>query len=373
MAEDSILEKVLQSRQNHNIEQFHPEEILNTLFSGLSPREQKVVRRRFYLAPEVPQKKETLESIGASLKITRERVRQIEKESVAKLKSIDKELGSTSPLRIMEDVIEAVLLGHGGAMEEDHLIEKLHEVALLEGRYHNMLLFLLKSLLDEKIERVPESDHSYPGWKVPMGSLEFYREVHDIVHAHIEEARETLEAEKLLERLLDKLADGAEMNEDVLNAHLRLSKKIRPNVFGQWGLAHWPTVKPRHMNDKIYLVLGREGKPMHFRDIAEKINEAGFDKKRAYPATIHNELILDDKYVLVGKGIYALKEWGYKKGTVLDVVSDILRESGPLTKDEIIEKVLKLRIVKKTTIQLALMNKDKFERTPEGAYRLKDS
>jgi len=125
------------------------------------------------------------------------------------------------------------------------------------------------------------------------------------------------------------------------------------------------------MNDKIYLVMKKQGKPMHFAEIAKAINEAGFDEKKAYPATIHNELILDDKYVLVGRGIYALKEWGYQPGVVADVIESILRKAGgPLTKDEIVSKVLAERMVKKSTIQLALMNKQRFSKVERNKYWL---
>ena len=112
---------------------------------------------------------------------------------------------------------------------------------------------------------------------------------------------------------------------------------------------------------------------MHFEQIAEQINEIGFDGKKANAATVHNELILDDKYVLVGRGLYGLKDWGYKKGTVTDVIEEIMNEvKQPLTRDEIIAKVLEKRYVKKATIVLALMNKEKFAKA-EGKYSLINS
>lgn len=374
MPKDSILEKVLQSRQTHNIEQFNPEEIINLLFTHLNPREQKIVRKRFCLTQNIAEKKQTLESIGTSLKITRERVRQIEKESIHKLQKLDRELGNSSPLRIMVDVIESVLDNHGGAMEEEHLIEKLHEVTLLKGQYRNMLLFLIEKLLVDRLERIWEDQYLFSGWRLPMVKMDSYYKIHDMLYGYIKNKNDTLTIEELFEYVSNKLKDGKnhddEISTDVLRAYLRLSKKIRPNVFDEWGLSNWPTVKPRHMNDKIYLILKRQKKPLHFREIAQKINDANFDKKRAYPATIHNELILDEKYVLVGKGIYALCEWGYKKGTVLEVIEEILRERSPLSKEEIVTEVLKKRIVKKTTIYLALMNKEKFSRDPNGMYVL---
>ena len=57
---------------------------------------------------------------------------------------------------------------------------------------------------------------------------------------------------------------------------------------------------------------------------------------------------------MVGRGLYALKEFGYTKGTVAEVIESLLRKKSPLTKQEIIEGVLKQRHVKKGTISLNL-------------------
>ncbi len=157
----------------------------------------------------------------------------------------------------------------------------------------------------------------------------------------------------------------------IINSYLIISKKINQNILGEWGLSNWNTVSPKRMGDKAYLVLKKSGKPLHFTEITNLINQSGFDKKTAYPATIHNELILDDRYVLVGRGIYALKEWGYQPGTVIDIVLDILSKSPtPLTKEEIIKKVLEQRMVRKSTILLALTAKEKIKKLPDGTYTL---
>ena len=154
-----------------------------------------------------------------------------------------------------------------------------------------------------------------------------------------------------------------------IHSYLTISKDIDRNILGEWGLSRWQTVTPKRMGDKVYLVLRKASKPLHFTEIANLINQAGFDAKTAYPATIHNELILDERYVLVGRGIYALKEWGYNTGTVLDVVSQILGESKvPLTKEEIIKRVLEQRIVRKSTILLALTNRNQVTKLPDGTY-----
>ena len=156
----------------------------------------------------------------------------------------------------------------------------------------------------------------------------------------------------------------------ILESYLRSSRKIKQNLFNEWGLVSWGTVQPKKINDKIYIVLKKAGKPLHFTEIANLINETKFDEKIAFPPTVHNELILDDKYVLVGRGIYALKEWGYKPGNGADVIVDVLGEKGPMTKDEIIEAVLDQRNVKKSTVYLSLMNSNKIKKNEQGKYAL---
>jgi hypothetical protein len=151
---------------------------------------------------------------------------------------------------------------------------------------------------------------------------------------------------------------------------LRASKKLEQNKFGYWGIAQWPEVTPKTINHKIYLVMKHHGKPLHFKEIASRINDISFDRKNANPATVHNELILDEKYILIGRGIYALQEWGYSDGAVVDVVEQVMQEaSDPLAKDEVVTRVLAKRMVKPATVHLALMNREKFIREA-GKYRL---
>ena len=210
--------------------------------------------------------------------------------------------------------------------------------------------------------------------------LDKLRELETVLPTHeiIKLIKESEEYEKHKDRLhvsnnfdISPVIKSERYNEDynLINEHkalyslLRSSKNLEQNKFGFWGLTDWSEIMPKTINHKIYLILKHEGKPLHFKEIANRINEIQFDHKRANPATVHNELILDDKYVLIGRGIYALKEWGYSNGTVTDVVAEVLEESGtPLTKDEIVERVMDKRLVKKATINLALMDKTRFNK-----------
>jgi DNA-directed RNA polymerase delta subunit len=124
------------------------------------------------------------------------------------------------------------------------------------------------------------------------------------------------------------------------------------------------------------LVFKKHGKPLHFTKVAELIDKFNYNlpNKKTYSQTVHNELIKDSRFVLVGRGIYALKEWGYERGYVKDVIFQVLKSAQkPLDKEEILEKVLKQRIVKENTVLLNLSNKNYFLRTSKGNYTIKEA
>jgi DNA-directed RNA polymerase delta subunit len=148
--------------------------------------------------------------------------------------------------------------------------------------------------------------------------------------------------------------------------------KLLATLNGLWGLSKWPMVNPKNIRDKIYVVLENKKQPMHFSDIAAAISDSNFKRKNVTVQAIHNELIKDSRFVLIGRGIYALDSWGYKKGTVSEIIASILKEAGkPLTREEIVREVLHLRKVKETTILLNLQNKDLFVKVDRNSYTVK--
>jgi hypothetical protein len=290
---------------------------------------------------------------------------------------------------------------HGGIIEHQYLIDNLshlsslanqeqnHDLEVLRNRYG----FILAKLLSDEFDHVKENDHYDNLWKLKFASVDHMEEMLKHLLEKLQELKQILKTEEIIS--LIKASEVYKKHEDKLKASnnfdissviknknfneiadlinenkalyslLRSSKNLKQNKFGYWGIYNWPEITPKTINHKIYLIMKNQEKPLHFKEIADRINEIAFDNKKANAATVHNELILDDKYILIGRGIYALKEWGYDNGTVGDVVEQILKEAGrPLTKDEITARVLEKRLVKEATINLALMNKDKF--TKEG-------
>jgi len=389
---NSVLNKIMASHKLEELAQLNVLEIINYLIGNLNERERDVIRRRYGL---VDGKKEILESIGKAHNLTRERVRQIEVSSIEKLSKM-KDLDR---IKRLKKIIIQILEEHGGLMEKDYLFDVLvHFSTRGEGRregeeaHQNSFDFLLSKILGEEFEVAAGNGKFKPYYKLGYADI---GHLHDLIHeleGKISEKSQVFATHEMIDFIRDlevylnqeeKFSSGKNIdlsglfknslyqeNYDKINQNkvlyslLRSAKNIQQNVFGHWGLAHWSEIKPKNINDKIYLILKNHGNNLHFAEIAQRINEVGFDKKKANIASIHNELILDKKYVLVGRGIYGLKEWGLEKGTVSDVIEEVLKAAGEsLAKEEIINRVLDKRIVKKTTIILALSNKDKFSRS----------
>lgn len=359
----SILDKVLENKQAEELVQFDPVRVMNALFAELSEREQDVLTRRFGLTGDDSQ---TLEVIGKYFGVTRERVRQIETGSIKKLKKLEQ---LSEVLKGVEQVVHQVLTQHGGIMQEDHLLDVSLSHRDESEQDRAILVFVMEKLLGHKFELFHKADHYHRSWKLVAVDEEKIKQLVAHLVSTVESHGDPLEEELLIAKALEELDE--ELHERILQSHLRISKKLRQNIFGHWGKAKWNSITPKRMNDKVYLVLQHMNQPMHFTEIADKINELDFDHKKAYPATVHNELILDKKYVLVGRGIYALSEWGYQPGVVADVITRVLEEaSSPLTREEIVERVLEQRIVGKSTVHLALMNKKKFIKVAGAKYTL---
>ncbi len=399
----SILDKIINNQKAEEIARLNAVEIVNNLLGELADREKDVLTRRFGLHG---QGKETLEKVGQAHKLTRERIRQIEVSSIKKLRQLEK---LESYVDILKKVTSQLLEEHGGLMERQYLLNALARFSLNgDGRekdeeiiHKSHLDFLISKLLPEEFEEVKDSELFLDFYKLKYQTLDHLEELARELVEKVNGLKKIFKTEELIDfstklesynKNLDKfnipysldisrILDNSSVEEkiDAINGNkvlysiLRALREVEQNKFGYWGIYDWREIKPKTINDKIYLVLKNHGKPMHFSEIADHINQIGFDKKKANAATVHNELILDEKYVLVGRGLYGLKEWGYKEGTVVDVIKDILAEAGKLlTRDEIIDKVLEKRLVKKTTIVLALMDREMFEKV-EGKYKLVES
>lgn len=364
---NSLLDRVLHSQQTEVAEHFNALETVNELLKQLTAKETDVVKRRFGLTTGEP---ETLETIGRSFQVTRERVRQIQRWAVQRLAGL---AHTKHVLRGFDRLLQQLLEERGGVMLEDDVLASIHSRAGSTNQLRAATLFILEQLLPEKFQRMEEA-HYKPYWRLSFATTDLLPGTIAAAEQVLTAAGHPLPKDELLQRV--EATDWWKQHQQhltppVVTAYLSVSQIIERNPFNDYGLRIWGSVVPKRMNDKILLVLRKAGKPMHFQEITQRINEIGFDHRQAYPPTVHNELILNKEYVLVGRGIYALTEWGYKPGVVADVVVSILDEAHqPMTRDQLVEAVMQQRLVKKNTVHLALTNKKLFVRLPDGRYQL---
>ncbi len=316
-------------------------------------REREIIARRFGLFD----RKETLEQIGELLGITRERVRQLEKAVITKLQAAGEDLPRINEVQAVlgEQLAE---LGHVARTAEITKRLAPENTKIDQSR----VAFLAH--LAPKIAVIDDNDHFFHS--IGLATKHNEKAIRDHVGKVIDAINQIGQPTNI-ESLAREVGNPDTKHVQALAS---ISKNVA-SLHGRWGLTKWPMVNPKNIRDKIYVVLHDHKKPMHFSEIAEAIAASDFKRKDVTTQAIHNELIKDKRFVLIGRGIYALKEWGYKKGTVADVIVEVLKkESGPLHRDEIVRRVLKSRHVKETTILLNLQGKPQFKRVAKATYGL---
>ncbi|MFH0830441.1 MAG: HTH domain-containing protein [Parcubacteria group bacterium] len=353
-----ILDEVLHTQKESELLTFEPQRYVNELLEQLDSRAKNVLAKRFGLDGNRPK---TLESLGKNYGITRERVRQIENLSVKQLKR-----SGSANLDRANKVIHGTLTEAGGVMEQEALLDALLSDDKGSAAARAAMLFLLT--LSPEVTRFAEDFNQKTLWASS-------RVAHDSLVNLIGITAQVL-AKVAKPQSLEQLVAGIHqvrpnVTEAELKATLSASKAISQNPFGEYGLVVWSEIMPKGVRDKAYLVLRKEGKPLHFLKITAKINEVKFDQRTAYPQTVHNELIKDKRFVLVGRGIYALREWGYIPGTVAEVLMQILKaHAGPMERGELLKEVLKRRIVKRNTVLIGLQDKSRFVKLDGQRYDL---
>ncbi|RJQ30179.1 hypothetical protein C4572_04405 [Candidatus Parcubacteria bacterium] len=335
---------------------FKPKNVSKQLISCLKERTKDIVVQRFGLSENT--EKKTLEAIGEKYGITRERVRQITNFAFSSIKQSPVFETHQTAFEELKENMEK----RGKILAEKEILPYLSGG---DDLTENHIYFLLA--LGDDFTKFKEDDEFHHRWTMHAESAD---KVHQVLRAlHGEMGEDDLVPEKTIIVTLKKHGQkilGEDISENIARSWLNLSKVISSNPMGEWGFAMSPSIKPRGVRDLAYLILRKEGSPMHFMEVAKKISVSF--AKLANSATVHNELIKDGRFVLVGRGLYALSEWGYKYGTVRDIIKYIIKSEGPSTKEEIVKKVLKERYVKENTILVNLQNRDFFKRNKDGRY-----
>jgi len=341
-----------------NVSRVLSKKIEKALLFLTNPRVREVIERRFGLKNG---KVETLESIGKNYGITRERVRQIEDNGLKILKS-ERVYGLFNPIF---GLLDEFFAEHGNLAGEEHLYSTLTKT---EGPHALRGQLYLVLTLGEPYQRFLNDERFNPYWVNDLSAREKAEKIVDFLIDEFNKRNKVLQEQEILDILSRKHSD---MPQKMFCVVLDISREINKNSFNELGLTGWPEISPQGVKDRAYLVLKKEGRPLHFTEITDLINKLGLSNRQAYTQTVHNELIKDPRFVLTGRGTYALTDWGYQPGTVEEVIERILREnSRPMTRQEILDAVLKQRQVKPNTILLNLQRSPKTKRLENGKYEL---
>ncbi len=340
-------------------------DVIEEIFMVLTNKEKDVITQRFSLDSKP---KRTLESIGQQFSVTRERIRQIEKIALNKLRRTVK----TTRLHSVNELANKILEENGGLLVERKLVSEILNLIKSESKVDGYIIKLALNI-NQGLVRAEKTNVYSPYWRAKEIPQKL---VDTIVKSGVKVLKkkgDVMTDSKLVVQIKQSLGDklGSHIDQLLVSA-MEISKKVKKTEDG-FGLMDWRHINPRSIRDKAYIVLKKEEKPLHFVEISNKIAEAGFDKKVVTVQAVHNELIRYDQFVLVGRGLYTLKEFGYKKGTVADVITDLLKKKSPMTKQEIIEGVLKQRHVKKGTISLNLQKNPQFVRVGRAVYKFDES
>ena len=334
---------------------FKQKQVVKSLLSQLPDRAHEVLVYRYGLGKDT--KRMTLDSIGKKYGITRERVRQIENYGIAHVRKSEEYKKEKAAFIEIEELLHTL----GGIVVEEDFLGHVSKDKSLQNHIHFLLV------IGEPFHKQKEDDEFKHRWHVNEELAKKVESTLRKLYTNLS-TDDLLPESEMINKFLGHLEEVSEKykNQEVVRRWLSISKNIGKNSLGDWGVSNSPNIKTKGMRDYAFLVIRKHGSPIHFRDVAKQI-EKMFNKK-AHVATTHNELIKDKRFVLVGRGLYALAEWGYAPGVVRDVIRDILVKQGPMTKQDIIDKVMKERYVKENTVVVNLQNPKYFIRTKEGKY-----
>ncbi len=341
------------------------DKLVSSFLAVLPVRQREILEGRFGLKNG---REMTLAALGSRYKVTRERIRQIQNLSLDELRAKAKENG----LAEFATLASSHLASIGGLRRDDMLVQDMAQ--LVEDRgdkstFPNRVRFMVEAA---NVARFRPADREY-------GALWYQDEtavkratlfVGMFIKALISK-KESVLTEKKFDEFFNQTAIAQNLTSVVCTNFMAASKKFSTNHYGDAGLAEWPEINPRTSRDFAYLVLKKEAKPLHFTAIAEYINKVRKSKKTNHQ-TVHNELIKDDRFVLVGRGTYGLAEFGLMAGTAREVMSEFIKKHGPLKAKDLVQLVLQKRVFKENTLLLNLQNKNHFKRLEDGRYTLKE-
>ncbi len=347
-----------------------PSEFIKKALILLPERAKEVLEKRFDLGGTG---RKTLEETGEAFKITRERVRQIEKAAIDKIKAVN-----SGDIDEIGRIFVGIINQFGGIMERDFFLTKAleyfdknipKEKRNKQEKQNIVLVLRMTSGIKQGGDDGKLKEYLYINNEAVNSAETVIAECEKIF---AKEGHAMAGNEIFAKAMREESLTGKNISEEIFYSFLHLPLSIARNTFFEWGLSEWSSISPKSVKDKSYLIMKHQKKPLHFKEIAALIGQSWKKKKPVLAETVHNELIKNRQFVLIGRGIYALAEWGYERGAVRDIIKSVLAKSSkPMSREDVTKEVMLQRLVKPGTIALNLKDENDFEKTSEGLYKLK--
>ena len=332
---------------------------IDHLMSELTTRERHIICSRFGLSCD----EKSLQALGDGYKLTRERIRQIESDSLKNLCQSDKMKNVQPLINEIHDFIN----DHGGIASEEYIKDKLSKGNKTHYAYIKFIL-TLSSVCN--IKKFDEALNNY--WYTNEKAI-------DIIKKSLKNIEKRISKEKLLneDEIIElinievgKFIKGKSIisNKSNLKNIITMSKRLDSNFLNEYGLIDSDEINLRNTRSYIKLILRSNGRPMHYKELAEEIGKIKGGK--ANIQTCHNELIYYDDFVKVGNGIYTLASALKYKGDIVDVIRQVIetKKNKKIKKQDLIEEIQKERIIKGPTIAKYLYDKELFKKNVDGTY-----
>ncbi len=329
----------------------------------LPERERDIVKRRFGLGTE----KETLQEIGNDFDLTRERVRQLQDKSLERI--LPKLERHPFVQQLSAEAREH--LGRTRIRREQTLLRAFADQHGLSPVTQNVVHFFLVS--HKKLAHQPETNDLHGFWGDGMQRAKLAQHIlKKLLVLFLRNPKKLWQSEEMLGLVEKELKRhlGVRATADELRDFLRILKPIGQSPADEFGILSHPRVGPSSLADKTAFVLDQAQKPLHFSEIHTALGKLATLEgeflsqrwqKRYSTQSIQNLLIMGEEFVWTGMGTYALKGWGFRPGSILERMRDIVKRERQISRDKLCELLSKERRFSKITFEAYLRNKTYFK------------
>lgn len=324
---------------------------------GLDQRSADIVARRYCPNPE------TLEQIGKSLGVTRERVRQIEKKSIRAIKK------STDYDSLLFDAKRSLVTrGYISTAEVDRIARSRH-LGMRQELSRAIAAFVVESL---RTGDEPTGLQSVAVDGEPIRDcLELVQELMGSVGRQgrqVADCPSAIAAQVAKHMGRDLGMDVIDIETLIVDLYPEIRDQAKVELRRRRALATAPNLARQ--------VLKESTKPLHREEIAGKVAQARRDlgMRPLADASVFNVLYeYPNLFSYVNQGTYGLREWGSSVPYIRDIITEVLASTGrPMTQAEIGHRVRKIRPVKDSSLIMYIDMDHRFYRARSGKYGLRE-